>query len=197
MAASASEVGPTMAKVALECGGDISASQEDILASSSFLGAANAPSPSPSVSASQAREDDEDGEEVFATPPELPQQDSITMCSLPFTPTPSPSATPSVPQSPSPPSSDDDAAAAKPCRKPRVCTRKVRGAKISTPTPTPTPTPSPKQQQQPEQPPHAVVDPLYRAVLMIPTATAAATTTTSKQDPLEDFLALARQRGLI
>ncbi|KAI4996498.1 hypothetical protein ZWY2020_051418 [Hordeum vulgare] len=196
MAASASEVGPTMAKVALECGGDISASQEDILASSYFLGAANAPSPSPS--ASQAREDDEDGEEVFATPPELPQQDSITMCSLPFTPTPSPSATPSVPQSPSPPpsSSDDDAAAAKPRRKPRVCTRKVRGAKISTPAPTPTPTPSPKQQQQPEQPPHAVVDPLYRAVLMIPTATAAAATT-SKQDPLEDFLALARQRGLI
>lgn len=176
--AASDEVGPMMAKVALECG-DISASQEDILANSSFLGAGNAPSAS--ASASQAREDEEE-EEVFATPPDHTQQDPITMCSLPFTPTPS------QPQSPSPPPSDDDGA--KPRRKPRVCTRKVRGAKISTPAPTPTPSPSPKQQQQPEQPPHAIVDPLYRAVLMIPTATA------SKQDPLVDFLALARQRGL-
>ena len=168
-----------MAKVALECGGDISASQEDILANSPFLGAANAPS------ASQARGDEEEEEEVFATPPELPQQEPITMCSLPFTPSPA------QPQSPSPPPSDDDDAA-KPRRKPRVCTRKVRGAKFSTPAPTP----SPKQQQQPEQPPRAVVDPLYRAMLMIPTATAAAAATTSKQDPLEDFLALARQRGI-
>ncbi|KAM3316877.1 hypothetical protein ACQJBY_034819 [Aegilops geniculata] len=178
MAASA-EVGPMMAKVALECGGDISASQEDILANSSFLGAANAPS----ASASQAREDDDQEEEVFATPPELPQQDPITMCSLPFTPSPS------QPQSPSPPPSDDDAD--KPRRKPRVCTRKVRGAKFSTPAPAPTPCPK-QQEQQPEQPPRAAVDPLYRAMLMIPTATA----TTSKQDPLEDFLALARQRGI-
>ena len=171
-----------MAKVALECGGDISASQEDILANSPFLGAANAPS------ASQARGDEEEEEEVFATPPELPQQEPITMCSLPFTPSPS------QPHSPSPPPSDDDDAA-RPRRKPRVCTRKVRGSKTKISTPAPSPTPTPSAKQQPEQPPRAVVDPLYRALLMIPTATAAAATT-SKQDPLEDFLALARQRGI-
>ncbi|XP_037428398.1 predicted GPI-anchored protein 58 [Triticum dicoccoides] len=184
MAAVAAEAGPMMAKVALECGGDISASQEDVLAKSPFLGAANAPSAS--ASASQARGDEDDEEEVFATPPELPQQEPITMCSLPFTPSPS------QPHSPSPPPSDDDDAA-RPRRRPRVCTRKVRGAKFSTPAPAPTPTPSPKQ--QPEQPPRAIVDPLYRAMLMIPTATAAGAAA-SKQDPLEDFLALARQRGI-
>ncbi|KAM0889061.1 hypothetical protein ACQ4PT_027945 [Festuca glaucescens] len=138
------------------------------------------------------------------------------MCTLPFTPTPSKSPAPrsveaalapppSQPQTPTPLSSDDgdDAPPANPRRKPRVCIRKVRGARISTPTPSPKQQqpeqqqPQPEQQQtQPEQPIH--VDPLVRAVLMIPTRTTTATATTSsgKQDPVEDFIALARQKGI-
>lgn len=202
-AAAASKVESMLARVALECGGDISASQDEILANASFLGGDNGLPASAS---------DDDDNEVFSTPPDATQQkdDPVTMCTLPFTPTPSKTPAPpsddadaalappsSKPQSPAPPSSDeDDAAPVNPRRKPRVCTRKVRGARISTPTPSPEQQ-QPEPQPQPEQPIH--VDPLVRAVLMIPTRTTTATSTTSsgKQDPVEDFLALARQKGLI
>jgi hypothetical protein len=94
------EVESMMAEVLLECGGDISASQEEILASSYFLDSDDG------LAAS-----DEEEEEVFATPLDATQkqeeEDSITMCTLPFTPTPSksPTAPSSQPQSPAPPSS--------------------------------------------------------------------------------------------
>jgi hypothetical protein len=204
-----------MAEVELECGGEISASQEEILAGPSFFDGNNGLAASPSAS--------DEEEEVFATPPDATQkqeeEDSVTMCTLPFTPTPtkSPAAPSSQPQSPAPPSSqpqspappsddDDDAAPVNPrIRKPRVCVRKVRGARISTPTPSPKQEeeqeqqpPQPEQQPQPEQPVH--VDPLIRAVLMIPARTTAATATTTssgKDDPVENFLALCRQKGII
>ncbi|WVZ78250.1 hypothetical protein U9M48_025993 [Paspalum notatum var. saurae] len=105
--------------VQVECG-DISTSQEDLLAGTPFLSGGG-----------------EEPEEVFSTPPltHAPQsqgqgeeqgEDDITMCTLPFTQPPSPSSPP--------PSSER--AASKP-RKPRVCIRKVRGARIRTPTPSP------------------------------------------------------------
>jgi hypothetical protein len=220
-AASASKVDSMMARVALECGGDISASQEEILANAPFLGGDNGlPASAP-----------DDDEEVFSTPPDATQQqdDTVTMCTLPFTPTPSETPAPpsddaeavlappsSKPQSPAPPSSkphspapassdDDDAAPVNPRRKPRICTRKVRGARIRTPTPSPEQQ-QPEQQPEPEQPPPQPeqpvhVDPLVRAVLMIPTRTTTAAGTapasSGKQDAVEDFLALARQKGLI
>lgn len=147
----------------------------------------------------------------------------LQSCSLPFTPSPSQT------QSPVPPSAEADAeyvAPANLCRKPWVCKRKVRGARVSTPTPSPKQQPDeqheaeqqpqPEQQlkaeqqqpqpeeqlqaeqlqPQPEQQPHD--DPLIRAVLMIPTrTTTTATARGRKQDPLEDFIARARQRGLL
>lgn len=168
--ASVPEVESMMVQVALECGGDISASQEYILANSSFLGGDNDLSAAAAHEKKKKKKGEEEEEEVFSTPP-LTQQDPITMCTLPFTPS----------QSPSDKDDDDDLPLVKPRRRPRVCVRKVRGARIRTPTP------SPKQQQQPQEQLH--VDPLYRAVLMIPT-------TTQQKNPLEDFLALARQRGI-
>jgi hypothetical protein len=200
--APAPEIESMMARVALECGGDISSSQEEILAASSFLGGDT------DLPASQSQDDEE--VEVFATPPDATQQheDPITMCTLPFTPSPSKSPAPrsaeaalappsSQPQAPTPlsPNDGDDAPPANPRRKPRVCVRKVRGARIRTPSP------SPKQQLQPQPKPNQLihVDPLVRAVLMIPTrTTTAATVTTSsgKQDPVGDFIALARHKGI-
>ncbi|KAM3405677.1 hypothetical protein ACQJBY_008283 [Aegilops geniculata] len=174
----ACEAGSRMGRVAreceCECGGDISASQEDALAASPFLGAAG-----------------DDESEVFATPLDLSQQqeeDAVTMGTLPSTPSPI--------RSPSPPSPP-------PHRKPRGCVRKVRvrGAKIRTPTPSPDLPPEPQPQpaqppEQPEQQPHADADPLYRAVQMVGALTGA-TTTSSNENAVEDFLALARRRGLL
>lgn len=188
----AAEAESMLAKVTLDCGGHITSSQEETLATSAFLGGLPA---SPSAS---------DEEEVFSTPPDATQQqddDPVTMCTLPFTPTPSKS--PAAPPAGSGSSSSGDAPPANPRRKPRVCTRKVRGARIRTPTPSPEQQPQPEHHPQPEQqqteaeePIH--VDPLIRAVLMMPTATTTATTgTTSNQDPVEAFLALARRKGLI
>uniref|UniRef100_A0A8I6X1C3 Uncharacterized protein n=1 Tax=Hordeum vulgare subsp. vulgare TaxID=112509 RepID=A0A8I6X1C3_HORVV len=149
-----------------DCGGDISASQEDALAASSFLGG-----------------DDQDEEsEAFPTPLDLSSQqqqqeeeDTVTMCTLPSTPSPT--------RSPSPPP-----ASPLPRRKPRVCVRKVkaRGAKIRTPTPDQPPEPG-----QPPEPEHA--DPLYRAVLMV----GATASSSNGNNAIDDFLALARRRGLL
>ncbi|TVU20979.1 hypothetical protein EJB05_30587, partial [Eragrostis curvula] len=168
-------------EVELECG-DISSSQEDLLARSSFLGGNG----------------EEEEAEVFSTPLTQGQQsqqgqgeeeeDAITMSTLPFT-QPSPSSSPWR-SSPEDQEEDEELADSKmrrkEPRKPRICTRKVRGAKIRTPTPSPDrrrdvdPLPSPDRRRD--------VDPLYKAVLMIPTSpvpTAAG-----------DLLALARQRGI-
>lgn len=156
-------------EVELECG-DISASQEDLLARSSFLGGSGG----------------EEEPEVFSTPPSQDQQsqqgqeeeegDAITMCTLPFTQqSPSPSRS-----SPRDRAEEGDQAEStartKEIRKPRFCTRKVRGARLRTPTPSP----SPDRGRD--------VDPLYKAVLMIPSAPAPSST--------GDLLALARQRGI-
>ncbi|TVU21002.1 hypothetical protein EJB05_30611, partial [Eragrostis curvula] len=170
-------------EVELECG-DISSSQEDLLARSSFLGG----------------DGEEEETEVFSTPLTQGQQsqqgqgeeeeDAITMSTLPFT-QPSPSSSPWR-SSPEGQEEDEELADSKmrrkEPRKPRICTRKVRGARIRTPTPSPSPDrrrdvdplPSPDRRRD--------VDPLYKAVLMIPTSpvpTAAG-----------DLLALARQRGI-
>ena len=111
----------------------------------------------------------------------------LTMCSLPFTqPRPSPRLLPSLP----PPT------ATNPRWKPRVCTRKVRGAKISTPTPTL----SPKQQQLPEQPSHVIIDPLYRVLFMISTSTAAATghvTWAKRREPKKPSVRRGSTRGAL
>ncbi|KAL6636721.1 hypothetical protein ACP70R_024293 [Stipagrostis hirtigluma subsp. patula] len=117
----------SLGKAELECG-DISASQEDLLARSSFLGGGG--------------DTAEEEAEVFSTPPlthqDQPQQgqgqgeeeeeDAITMCTLPSTqPSPPP---------PPPPADEDDKAVEHPRhstpQKRRVCTRKVRGARTST-----------------------------------------------------------------
>ncbi|CAN6166793.1 unnamed protein product [Urochloa humidicola] len=194
----------------LECG-DISASQEDLLARAPFLGGGGG----------------EEEAEVFSTPPltqgqqsqqsqqqgqgEEEEEDAITMCSLPFT-HPSPSSPPSIPSSED---NEDQALTISKPRKPRVCTRKVRGARIRTPTPSPscspdnrntitrspdnrnTSTRSPDNRNTSTRSPDnhntstssSIVDPLYRAVLMIPTTPAPPTAA-------EDLLALARNRGI-
>jgi hypothetical protein len=56
-----------MAEVALECGGEIPASQEEILASPSFFDGDNGLRASPSAS-------DDEKEKVFATPPDATQK---------------------------------------------------------------------------------------------------------------------------
>jgi len=163
-------------EVELECG-DISASQEDLLARAPFLGGGGG--------------EEEEEAEVFSTPPLTQDQqgqqgqgveeeeDAITMCTLPFT-QPSPSS-PSIPSSED--KEDQELSVSKP-RKPRVCTRKVRGARIRTPTPSPSPSPDNRGTST-----GSIVDPLYRAVLMIPTTPAPPTAA-------EDLLALARNRGI-
>ncbi|RLN36477.1 uncharacterized protein C2845_PM03G33450 [Panicum miliaceum] len=88
------------------------------------------------------------------------------------------------PSSPSIPSSEDQALSVSKPRKPRVCTRKVRGARIRTPTPSPTRSPDNCGTST-----GSIVDPLYRVVLMIPTTLAPPTAA-------EDLLALARNRGI-
>ncbi|CAL5088575.1 unnamed protein product [Urochloa decumbens] len=170
-------------EVELECG-DISASQEDVLARAPFLGGGG--------------EGEEEEAEVFSTPPltqgqqsqqsqqqgqgvEEEEEDAITMCSLPFT-HPSPSSPSSIPSSED---NEDRALAVSKPRKPRVCTRKVRGARIRTPTPSPNHSPEHRSTSTSS----STVDPLYRAVLMIPTAPAPPTAA-------EDLLALARSRGI-
>uniref|UniRef100_A0ACD5XYE7 Uncharacterized protein n=1 Tax=Avena sativa TaxID=4498 RepID=A0ACD5XYE7_AVESA len=165
-----------LAKVALERGGDTSASQEEILANASFLGGDNA------LPAASSDEEEGEEEEVFATPPDARQHqgDPVTMCTLPFTPTPSKS------KSKSPTHDADDNAP--PTKKPSVC---ITDARMSTPTPSSSQ--QQHQQPEPEQPAHA--DPLVRAVLTIP----AKTTTTSSSCPVQvqDFLALGRHKGII
>lgn len=154
--ASASErLSRLLKAVELECGGDISASQEGLLARAPFLGGGV------------------EEPEVFSTPPltHPQEEDVVTMCSVPFT-QPSPSPAPSSPDS-------EELRPSKP-RKPRVCTRKVRGARIRTPTPSPEP-PRPSSGG-------GAVDPLYKALLMIPAAPPAAVN--------EDILVLARKRGI-
>jgi len=108
------------------------------------------------------------------------EEDAITMCTLPFT-QPSPSS-PSIPSSED--KEDQELSVSKP-RKPRVCTRKVRGARIRTPTPSPSPSPDNRGTSSTG----SIVDPLYRAVLMVPTTPAPPTAA-------EDLLALARNRGI-
>ncbi|CAD6207734.1 unnamed protein product [Miscanthus lutarioriparius] len=125
---------------------------------------------------------EEEEAEVFSTPPLTQQdpqrqcqsqrgqagegEDSIAMCSMPFTQTQ--------------PSSSSSASSDSRERKPRVCMRKVRaGAKIWTPTLPPTQTPSPSPE----------LGPLVRIVLMIPTAPLPTT-------GHEDILELARSRGI-
>jgi len=161
-------------EVELECG-DISASQEDLLARAPFLGGGGG----------------EEEAEVFSTPPLTQDQqgqgveeeeDVITMCSLPFTQH-SPSSH-SIPSSESEDMEDQALSVSKP-RKPRVCTRKVRGARIRTPTPSPSPSPDNRGTSSTG----SIVDPLYRAVLMVPTTPAPPTAA-------EDLLALARNRGI-
>ncbi|KAG2643159.1 uncharacterized protein LOC120678242 [Panicum virgatum] len=163
-------------EVELECG-DISASQEDLLARAPFLGGGG------------GEEEEEEEAEVFSTPPLTQDQqgqgveeeeDAITMCTLPFT-QPSPSS-PSIPSSED--KEDQELSISKP-RKPRVCTRKVRGARIRTPTPSPSPSPDNRGTSSTG----SIVDPLYRAVLMVPTTPAPPTAA-------EDLLALARNRGI-
>ncbi|KAF0910880.1 hypothetical protein E2562_004838 [Oryza meyeriana var. granulata] len=162
-----------MESVELECG-DISASQEELLARSSFLNGNGG----------------DDGE-VFSTPPTT-QEDAITMCTLPFTqsqsqspaPAPEPAAAPcTTPEcNPSEDGQDDEMSdIVKQRRRPRVCTRKVRGARIRTPTPSPDRTTTEVENRN--------SDPLYKAVLMIPTRDSA------PGIPV-DLLVLARQRGL-
>ncbi|KAJ1253490.1 hypothetical protein BS78_K249700 [Paspalum vaginatum] len=119
----AERLSPLGKVVEMDCG-DITSSQEELLARAPFLGGGG----------------EEEEPEVFSTPPlthghhqgqgdeggDDKEGDVITMCSLPFTQTqtqPSPS--------PSPPDE-----VVRP-RKPRVCIRKVRGARIRTPTPSP------------------------------------------------------------
>ncbi|CAL5064641.1 unnamed protein product [Urochloa decumbens] len=171
-------------EVELECG-DISASQEDVLARAPFLGGGGG-------------EGGEEEAEVFSTPPltqgqqsqqsqqqgqgvQEEEEDAITMCSLPFT-HPSPSSPSSIPSSED---NEDQALTVSKPRKPRVCTRKVRGARIRTPTPSPNHSPEHRSTSTSS----STVDPLYRAVLMIPTAPAPPTAA-------EDLLALARSRGI-
>ncbi|BAF11277.1 Os03g0213500 [Oryza sativa Japonica Group] len=161
-----------MDSVVLECG-DISASQEELLAHSSFLNGGD------------------DGE-VFSTPPTT-QEDAITMCTLPFTqsqsPAPAPLPSPAAVSRTTPGCSssednrdDEMSDIVKQRRRPRVCTRKVRwGAKIRTPTPSPDRTTSEVENKD--------GDPLYKAVLMIPTRDS------TPAIPM-DLIALARQRGL-
>ncbi|KAF8688748.1 hypothetical protein HU200_042227 [Digitaria exilis] len=156
-------------EVELECG-DISASQEDLLARAPFLGGGGG---------------GEEDAEVFSTPPltqgqgEGEEEDVITMCSLPFT---QPSPLPASPSLTSPEDKEDQAESRP--RKPRVCTRKVRGARIRTPTPSPSPSPDKRSTST-----SSIGDPLYRAVLMIPTTPAPPTAA-------EDLLTLARNRGI-
>ncbi|XP_015690480.1 uncharacterized protein LOC102721432 [Oryza brachyantha] len=168
-----------MESVELECG-DISASQEELLARSSFLNGG-------------------DDDEVFSTPPTT-QEDAITMCTLPFTQSPAPSPSPAPAPEPEPAatprtipvcsSSSEDGGqddemgdAVKQRRRLGVCKRKVRGARIRTPTPSP-------NRAAAEVEEHRNDDPLHKAVLMIPTRDC-----TPGIIPV-DLLALARQRGL-
>lgn len=116
-----------MSEVEAECG-EISASQEDILARSSFLGGGG------------DEEQEGQGEQ---------EEDAVTMCTQPSPSSREEEGHQAVSTKEKPP-------------KPRICTRKVRGAKD--------------------------VDPLYKAVLMIPSAPAPTST--------GDLLALARQRGI-
>lgn len=166
-------------EVELECG-DISASQEDLLARAPFLGGGGGG-------------EEEEEHEVFSTPPLTQgqqsqrsqgvaeeEEDAITMCSLPFTQT-----SPSTPSVPSSEDREDQALAVSKPRKPRVCTRKVRGARIRTPTPSPNQSPDNRSTSTSTS---SIVDPLYRAVLMIPT--------TPPPTAAEDLLALARNRGI-
>ncbi|TKW08285.1 hypothetical protein SEVIR_6G019700v4 [Setaria viridis] len=164
-------------EVEVECG-DISASQEDLLARAPFLGGGGG----------------EEEAEVFSTPPltqgqqsqqdqgvQEEEEDAITMCSLPFT-----QPSPSSPFVPSSEDKEDQALVVSKPRKPRVCTRKVRGARIRTPTPSPNQSPDNRSTSTNTS---SIVDPLYRAVLMIPTNPAPPTAA-------EDLLALARNRGI-
>ncbi|KAG8093717.1 hypothetical protein GUJ93_ZPchr0012g21699 [Zizania palustris] len=152
---------------------DISASMEALLARSAFLG-------------------DGDDVEVSNTPPSI-QEDAVTMCTLPFTQSQSPVPVVVPHTTPGCSSSKDPECTTSEVQhnnigimnqraRPRVCTRKARGARIRTPTPSPERITSEVQ--------HSTVDPLYRAVLMIPTQN------TPPVNP-DDFLALARQRGFI
>ncbi|OEL20601.1 hypothetical protein BAE44_0018381 [Dichanthelium oligosanthes] len=168
-------------EVELECG-DISSSQEDLLARAPFLGGGG------------GGDEEEEEAEVFSTPTLTQgqqsqqsqqdqgveeEEDAITMCSLPFT-QPSPSSL-SIPSSED---KEDQALAISKPRKPRVCTRKVRGARIRTPTPSPSPSPDNRNSSC-----SSIVDPLYRAVVMIPT-------TPDPPTAAEDLLAIARNRGI-
>lgn len=161
---------------------DASASQEELIGRARFI----------------SRDNEEDGEgegegeeeeevEVFSTPP-LTHQDPqsqgeevIVMCSIPFT-QPDPTPPPAPAPAPSPPSDSKsrrpERVKLKPrkkvCKRKSVCKRKVRRAnKIRSPTPS----------RSPE------LDPLARAVLMIPTAPSTITGG-------EDILELARSRGI-
>ncbi|KAL5218002.1 hypothetical protein ABZP36_018686 [Zizania latifolia] len=136
------------------------------------------------LSRSSFLDGDDDGE-VFSTPPTT-QEDTITMCTLPFTQSqsPMPAAVPrtTLECSFSKDGQDDEMSSITKQRcRPRVCTRKVRRVRIRTPTPSPKRTTSKVQ--------HSNGDPLYKAVLMIPT----------KDCPPAvpvDLLALAHQRDL-
>ncbi|CAN6217480.1 unnamed protein product [Urochloa humidicola] len=165
----------------LECG-DISASQEDLLARAPFLGGggggeeeAEVFSTPPLTQGQQSQQSQQQGQGVEE------EEDAITMCSLPFT-HPSPSSPSSIP---SPEDNEDQALTLSKPRKPRICTRKVRGARIRTPTPSPSRSPDNRNTTTSS----SIVDPLYRAVLMIPTTPAPPTAA-------EDLLALARNRGI-
>lgn len=163
---------------------DASASQEELIVRARFI----------------SRDNEEDGEgegegeeeeevEVFSTPPlthqdpQSPGEEVIAMCSIPFTqPDPTPPPAPAPAPAPSPPSDSKsrrpERVKLKPrkkvCKRKRVCKRKVRRAnKIRSPTPS----------RSPE------LDPLARAVLMIPTPPSTITGG-------EDILELARSRGI-
>ncbi|XP_062215073.1 uncharacterized protein LOC133915787 [Phragmites australis] len=172
MAASGSARDEVLAKeVELECG-DISASQEDLLARSSFLGSGGEELEVFSTPLTQGGQEQSQQQKHQGGQGGEEEEDAITMCTLPFTQSPSPS----------PSSSEEGLTESKMMTKqpwkPRVCTRKVRGARIRTPSPSP------------DRHNSNIVDPLYRVMLMIPTSPAAAAA------PTGDLVVLARQRGI-
>lgn len=162
---------------------DASASQEELIGRARFISRDN------EEEGEGEGEEEEEEVEVFSTPP-LTHQDPqsqgeevIVMCSIPFTqPDPTPPPAPAPAPAPSPPSDSKsrrpERVKLKPrkkvCKRKRVCKRKVRRAnKIRSPTPS----------RSPE------LDPLARAVLMIPTAPSTITGG-------EDILEVARSRGI-
>ncbi|KAL5224552.1 hypothetical protein ABZP36_011191 [Zizania latifolia] len=171
-----------MESVDLECG-DISASMEALLARSAFLGEGDdgevsstpptiqedIPASMEALLARSAFLGDGDNGEVSSTPSTI-QEDTITMCTLPFTQSQSPLPA-AVSHTTSGCSSSKDSQ-----------DNEISGIMIRTSTLSPERTTSEVQ--------HTNVDPLYKALLMIPTKDI------TPVNP-DDLLTLARQRGLI